>query len=404
MVAVDRRASVVRRVAVLVAVAVVATGCTAGRKPRSDGAVVAGPSGTVAPARPPVKVDVTVDGKRQPRQAPLDAVVAVTAVDGKILSVSVRSAKTAAVPGRLAADGSRWLSTATLAPGTKYQVTVQAAGDDGRKVKTTSAFTTLRPKAEVRARITPLNGDVVGVGHPIGIYFTAPVTDRAAVEKRLKVTTSKSVEGAWHWFSDTEVHYRPRVYWPAGTKVRLDVPLTGVDVGKGVWGLQDRTINFTVGSAQISKVNAKTHTMTVYRDGRKLRTFPVSTGREKYPTSSGAHVIMEKAAVYHMDSSTIGIPRGAPGGYFLKVLWSLRISNSGEFVHSAPWSVRSQGRANVSHGCINVAPKNAEWFFKLSRRGDVVEVTGTKRKLEKGNGFADWAVPWSEWVAGSALD
>lgn len=113
---------------------------------------------------------------------------------------------------------------------------------------------------------------------------------------------------------------------------------------------------------------------------------------------------MEKASVYYMDSSTVGIPRGAPGGYYLKVLWSLRISNSGEFVHSAPWSVRSQGRANVSHGCINVAPKNAEWFFKMSRRGDVVEVTGTKRRLEKGNGWADWAVPWDEWEAGSALD
>jgi lipoprotein-anchoring transpeptidase ErfK/SrfK len=404
VVAVKARPSAVRRCAVLVAVAALATACTPGAKSRTDRAIVAGPTGAAAPARAAVKVDITVDGKREPRKAPLDAVVAVTAIDGKILSVAVRASQRPTVPGRLAADGSRWLSTSTLAPGTKYRVTVQAAGADGRTVKTTSVFTTVRPTAEVRARITPLDGDVVGVGHPIGIYFTAPVTDRATVERRLKVTTSKPVEGAWHWFSDTEVHYRPRAYWPAGITVRLDVPLTGVNAGRGVWGLQDRTINFTTGPAQISKVNARTHTMTVYRNGRKLRTFPVSTGREKYPTSSGAHVIMEKAAVYYMDSSTVGIPRRAPGGYYLKVLWSLRISNSGEFVHSAPWSVRSQGRANVSHGCVNVGPKNAKWFFNISRRGDVVEVVGTKRTLEKGNGFADWAVPWSEWVTGSALD
>jgi len=177
----------------------------------------------------------------------------------------------------------------------------------------------------------------------------------------------------------------------------------GVDAGAGVWGTEDRTLNFSVGDSHIADVDAKLHTMTVYVNGKVARVAAVSTGRDQYPTTSGIHVVLEKSPSIIMDSATVGIPKGNPDYYYETVLWDVRISWSGEFVHSAPWSVASQGRANVSHGCVNADAADAQWFYNLSRRGDLVVVTGTPRPLVSGNGWTDWNLDWQQWLAGSAL-
>ncbi|HEY5050901.1 MAG TPA: L,D-transpeptidase, partial [Acidothermaceae bacterium] len=192
-------------------------------------------------------------------------------------------------------------------------------------------------------------------------------------------------------------------YWPAGDVVTLHANLKGVDAGKGVWGTEDRTLNFSIGDSQISTVNAVTHEMSVVVNGAVARTFAVSTGRDKYPTTSGIHVVLDREPSVIMNSATVGIPKGSPDYYYETVLWDVRISWSGEYVHSAPWSVSAQGRANVSHGCVNVGPADAQWFYNLSRRGDIVVVTGTPRPLESGNGWTDWNMSWAQWVSGSAL-
>jgi len=249
----------------------------------------------------------------------------------------------------------------------------------------------------------PLDGETVGVGLPIGVWFSQPVADRAAVERRLQVTSSKPVTGAWHWFADDEVHYRPRSYWPSGARVTLRARLAGTDAGRGVWGVADRTIRFRIGERRVSVVDVTTHRMKVVSGGRTLRVLPVSTGRERYPTTNGVHFVIEKTPVKLMDSSTVGIPRDSPGGYYQRVAWSVRISNSGEFVHAAPWSTGAQGRANVSHGCVNLSTANAAWFFRLTRRGDVVEVRGSPKRPGSSFGVADWNMSWTRWLAGSAL-
>jgi lipoprotein-anchoring transpeptidase ErfK/SrfK len=249
----------------------------------------------------------------------------------------------------------------------------------------------------------PLDGETVGVGLPIGVWFSQPVADRAEVERRLQVTSSKPVTGAWHWFADNEVHYRPRSYWPSGSRVTLRARLAGADAGRGVWGVADRTIRFRIGERRVSVVDVRTHRMRVVSGGRTLRVLPVSTGRERYPTTNGVHFVTEKTPVKLMDSSTVGIPRNSPGGYYQRVAWSVRISNSGEFVHAAPWSTGSQGRANVSHGCVNLSTANAAWFYRLTRRGDVVEVRGSPKRPGTSFGVADWNMSWPRWLAGSAL-
>jgi lipoprotein-anchoring transpeptidase ErfK/SrfK len=351
----------------------------------------------VAPVR------LTVTPKNRATRVALDARAKVVADSGRLRAVRVSGSGGRRLAGKLASDGRSWVSTGALAPATRYRVVAEAVDEAGTATRRQTTFTTLRPRAELRAAIMPLDGETVGVGLPIGVWFNQPVADRAAVERRLQVSSSKPVTGAWHWFADNEVHYRPKAYWPAGSKVTLRARLAGADAGDGVWGVADRTIRFRIGQRRVSVVDVRSHRMKVTAGGRTLRVLPVSTGRERYPTTNGVHFVIEKNAVKLMDSSTIGIPRSSPGGYYQRVNWSVRISNSGEFVHAAPWSTGSQGRANVSHGCVNLSTANAAWFFRQTRRGDVVEVRGSPKRPGDSFGVADWNMSWRSWLAGSAL-
>ena len=359
----------------------------------------AGADGEAAQVAP---VRLTVTPRNKATRVALDATAKVVADSGRLRSVRVTGGGKR-LDGELADDGRSWESSGPLAPATRYRVVAEAVDDAGTPTRHQSSFTTLRPRAELRAAVMPLDGETVGVGMPIGVWFSQPVADRAAVERRLQVSSSKPVTGAWHWFADNEVHYRPKAYWPSGSKVTLRARLAGTDAGRGVWGVADRTIGFTIGKRQISVVDVRTHRMKVTSGRRTLRVLPVSTGRERYPTTNGVHFVLEKNQVKLMDSSTVGIPRNSPGGYYQRVNWSVRISNSGEFIHAAPWSTGAQGSANVSHGCVNLSTANAAWYFRRTRRGDVVEVRGSPKRLGSSLGVADWNMSWSKWLAGSAL-
>jgi lipoprotein-anchoring transpeptidase ErfK/SrfK len=380
----------------LVVVGVVALGGTGGRGSAAKG----GDGNGRAPADP---VRLTVTPRDKATRVALDTHAKVVADSGRLRAVTVTAGGGRRLAGKLDTDGRSWVSTGALAPATRYRVVADAVDDAGTPARERTTFTTLRPRAELRAAIMPLDGETVGVGLPIGVWFNQPVADRAAVERRLRVSSSKRVTGAWHWFNDREVHYRPKSYWPAGARVTLAARLAGTDAGGGLWGVADRTVSFRTGERRVSVVDVRSHRMKVTSGGRTLRTLPVSTGREKYPTTNGVHFVIEKNAVKLMDSSTVGIPRSSPGGYYQKVAWSVRISNSGEFVHAAPWSTGSQGRANVSHGCVNLSTANARWYFGLTRRGDVVEVRGSPKRPGASFGVADWNMSWSRWLAGSAL-
>jgi lipoprotein-anchoring transpeptidase ErfK/SrfK len=335
---------------------------------------------------------------------PLDAHVRVDAANGHITDVQVTPASGKALAGSLTSDGRTWRSSGALAPGIRYRVAVTAADQAGASTRQVSSFTTLTPSHVLSTSIMPIDGQTVGVGMPIAVWFNQPVTDRAAVERRLQVRTSSGLEGAWRWFGDREVHFRPQKFWPAGERVTLGVGLAGVRAGPGTWGVTNRTIHFQIGDRRVSTVNAKSHTMKVTVNDKVVKTIPVSTGRDKYPTTNGVHFVVSKEQDKLMDSATVGIPRNSPDGYYEHVFWSVRISNSGEFVHAAPWSVGSQGRANVSHGCVNMSTENAQWFFKLARPGDVVTVTGSPKKPNSWTlGVADWNISWSRWRQGSAL-
>jgi lipoprotein-anchoring transpeptidase ErfK/SrfK len=298
-----------------------------------------------------------------------------------------------------------WTPSDQLAYGTKYTLTATTKSTSGKEAKATSSFTTVTPGTLSTPGIGPLDGTTVGVGMPIRVFFHDKVADKAAVESHLKVTSSTPTDGSWNWLSDKEVHFRPSTYWPAHTKVTLDANLFGVNFGDGVWGEKDRTVSFEVGARHISIADAAAHTLQVF-DGTKLvQAYPMSAGSSKNPTRNGAHVVLQSYKQITMDSSTFGLAVDAPGGYRADVKYAVRISNNGEFVHAAPWSVAQQGNSNVSHGCINLSTDRANWFYNFSRPGDVVEVKnsiGPKLSAVDGDIY-DWAVPWSQWKAGSAL-
>jgi lipoprotein-anchoring transpeptidase ErfK/SrfK len=337
-----------------------------------------------------------------------DSAIGIAAQHGTIENVTVTT-KGNEVEGELSADRSHWKSRWTLDPGAKYKVTVTAIGKDGKTQTVSSHFSTakVKPSQALETNIeAPEAKETVGVGMPIILNFERDIDDKAAVERALEVRASKPVEGAWHWFSDQRVVFRPMRYWPRHTDVSLRAHLSGVRAAKSLYGTDNELLNFRIGDEHITKASAKTHEMFVKKNGKLVRKIPVSMGMggaEKYTTTNGNHLTMEKDNPVIMDSSTVGCGPGCPGYYRQTVYSAVRISDSGEYVHSAPWSVGSQGNSNVSHGCVNASPSNASWFYNFAYRGDPVKITGTSRILEPENGWGFWQMNWKDWLKGSAL-
>ncbi|GII77983.1 hypothetical protein Sru01_29650 [Sphaerisporangium rufum] len=359
---------------------------------------------TQAPPTPAPAITVT-PAKGAAKVRP-DKGVEVTAGGGTLQEVTLQAGgKTVAAEGTYDAERTRWVFKGPLKPATKYTVTAKAEGAGG-PATVTSTFTTLKPAQELRiADITPnVKGETVGVGMPIMVRFTRPVGDRKAVEKSLTVTAEKKTTGAWRWIDDSLAIYRPAKYWPAHQKVKFTARLQGVKSGKDTWGVKNYTATMKIGAAWISTADTRTHTMVVRRDGKVVKRMPISAGKattREYTTTSGVHLTMERGNPVTMISP--GKKEGDPGYYKEVVNHAVRISNSGEYVHSAPWSVGSQGRANVSHGCLNARPDQARWYYENFHRGDVVVIKGTNRALEWNNGWGFWQMPFKQWKKGSAL-
>ena len=392
-----------RPVALLLAAAALLalSGCTSSGSPSAAPQAQAAASGGAVPSVSKAGIDFLPASASTDVQ--VDQPVTVTATDGTLTSVVLADAKGRQVAGSLSPDKLTWTAGHTLKLAQHSRLGAAAVDSDGVGTERTGFFATVAPRKVLETSISPLSGQSVGVGMPIIVRFNATVHDRAAVEQALVVTSKKPIEGAWSWVSSTEVHFRPKEYWPAYDDVSLDVNLKGVDAGNGVWGMSNRTITFRTGSSMVSIVDVDRHTLTVYRNGKKTRVIPVTTGKADFLTRNGTKVILEKHTLKIMDASTIGISKGSPEYYRLEVPYAMRVTWSGEFVHAAPWSTGDQGRDNVSHGCVGMSMSNAIWLFNQSTVGDIVKVVGSSRPLEPGNGYTDWNFSWADWLAGSAL-
>lgn len=356
---------------------------------------------TAAPVvRPVVSITPAAQGV-----SPAEPIV-VHVAQGAATKVTVTNkASGAVVTGTLATDGATWTSTQPLAYAATYAVGVDAKGTDGTASHQDLAVSTLSPAVQAfPSFIPPPAQATVGVGQPIVVKFNHAVHDRAATQRALSVTSTPPQTGGWYWLSDTEVHYRPQTYWTAGSTITLKASVYGVDLGGGVFGETDRTETIHVHDAWVAKANGATEQMQIFDNGALVKTMPISLGSPGFPSHLGPHVISDKQPSVIMDSCTYGVCQGQPGYYKEKVDLDERISDDGEFVHSAPWSVGSQGGANVSHGCVNLSPANAQWFFDHFGIGDVVEVTNSGgQQLPLSDTYGDWELTWPQWLKGSAV-
>ncbi|MEV4417847.1 Ig-like domain-containing protein [Catellatospora sp. NPDC049609] len=331
----------------------------------------------------------------------VSAEIGVTATNASIRSVALSDAKGRLVPGRMRADGTTWVPDRPLQYKTAYSATVVAT--DGRRAVTQRTwFTTMaEPPKQVGTGMYLFDDHTYGVAMPVVVEFSEqiPESARAAVESRLFVETTPHQPGVWHWMSGRQVTYRAPEYWKPGTALTVRAALKGVPMGEGRYGDDDRRASAKIAKDRLELiVRNSDKEIEVLRNGKKVKSMPVSLGKASTPSSSGTMVIMDKQA------STIFDTTGEPGDqYRVAIQYAQRLTWGGEFIHSAPWSVGDQGRRNVSHGCLNVSPGNAVWLFENTHVGDPVTVKGTGVKLEKGNGFTAWDLSWKEFVKGSAL-
>ena len=333
---------------------------------------------------------------------PVDAPVTVSAGDGVLGAVNMVNEEGEPVAGQLSPDGLTWSTAEPLGYNKQYTLTAEALGLGG-VVSNRVTFQTASPENLTMPYVLPNDGEVVGVGQPIAIRFDENIPNRLAAEKAIAVTANPPVEGAFYWLSNREVRWRPAKYWKPGTSVDVAVNTYGVDLGDGLFGQEDITTRFTIGDEVIATADDKTKTLTVRRNGEVIKTMPISMGKNSTPTDNGAYIIGDRYPHLIMDSSTYGVPVNSPNGYRLEVDWATQMSYSGIYVHSAPWSVGSQGSTNVSHGCVNVSPSNAIWFYDNTKRGDLVEVVNTVGPTLSGtDGLGDWNIPWEQWRAGNA--
>ncbi|MET9080916.1 Ig-like domain-containing protein [Streptomyces sp. NPDC004237] len=332
--------------------------------------------------------------------------------DGKLTDVKMTvSGSGQAVEGTVSADGSVWKPKEQLERGTKYEISATAKDSKGLTAAANSIFTTVNSANSYIGTYTPDNGTTVGVGMPVSFNFDKVITDKKAVQSHITVSSSSGQQVVGHWFGAQRLDFRPQDYWKAGSKVTMKIDLDGVEGANGVYGVQKKTVSFTVGRSQVSTVDANTQTMTVVRDGKVLKSVPVSTGSPQHTTYNGQMVISEKFTQTRMNSQTVGLG----GEYDIPdVPHAMRLTTSGTFIHGNYWYNKSNppfGQQGTSHGCVGLADvqgaqgdTTAKWFYDNSLIGDVVIVKNSPDKtVQPDNGLNGWNLSWSDWTAGSAV-
>lgn len=351
------------------------------------------------PAGPP---SITIAPSSGSKNVATDTKVWVQARNAKLTEVRVTDDDNREVGGTLSPDGTSWQAEAPVRVDTGYRVNAWAVDAAGQQVEETSTFTSKDIKQSGTLRIesvTPSDGAKVGVAHPLVVAFTKPVANRRVIQSALKVTTSRPVEGAWYWVDDTHVHYRPATFWPANTEVKLQARIAERNAGEGVLGGVNKTSAFTVVRNQELRVDADRKTLTVVRDGRPVKKFDVTTGKPGWETRNGIKVMMTKVGEKEWNNEEID----APEEYEERSQYAIRLTNSGEFIHDAPWNEATIGETNASHGCIGLRTKDMRWIWKNSVVGDPVIVTGSPEEYKDlTNRYADWNIPWSRWKRGNA--
>lgn len=324
--------------------------------------------------------------------------VTVSAPDG-LESVTMKNEEGREVEAEFNADKTEWTTAEPLGYGREY--TVEAVTVHGETSQ--SVFTTVVPDGQISAYIGPLDGSEVGVAHAVNFYFDAAPADRRAMQDAITVETSNDTEGAFYWLEPDHLVWRPKDYWVPGTEVTVTADIYGKNFGDGMYGAEDAKSHFTVGDPVKAVVDDNTKTLTVYHGDEAVKSFPVSLGRDgEFATPNGLYVVGDRNESMTMDSTTYGLAL-ENGGYRTPVNYATQMSWSGIYVHSAPWAIGALGSYNQSHGCVNAAPGDAQWFMEYVKQGDPVEVVNTSGGTLDGlDGLGYWNLDWETVKAGNA--
>ncbi len=396
--------------AVGAAASAAAAGCSSSGKGSGAGTSWVGTAADLPQPTAPVRLTMT-PANGNTGVSPVTPIV-VSAADGTLESVTVTAGK-AKIDGAMQDDGS-WRSAGNLAYGRKYTVAVTATDKAGARTTENATFTTLKPENtatvtfQANSMLVLKEGKTYGAGQPVIVAFSRAVNKKAA-EKAIEIKTSPAVSGKFYWKDDKTVHWRPAKYWAAGTTIDVTVTTFGVKLGKTTYGAKNASTKFRIGRQLIAISDNRTHLTKVYIDGKLVRTMKSSLGkgggttgangeRISYWTAGGPHVVLGKKRKHTMSSASYGVTDPKDPNYYVteNIEFCTRISYSGEYLHAAPWN-GSLGRANLSHGCINLSPADAKWVYNTFLVGDIVDVTNTPRKLPIWNGLGDWTVPFDKY-------
>ena len=116
-------------------------------------------------------------------------------------------------------------------------------------------------------------------------------------------------------------------------------------------------------------VNVSEQRLYTYEHGSFVNTFLVSTGVKGFETPRGKKSVTHKLP-YHDYIWLYG--EDDPRNYNIpNVRWNLRFQKY-YYIHSADW--HNNFGNPMSHGCVNVGLKDAEWVFNWSDIGTPVEI------------------------------
>ncbi|WP_108638122.1 L,D-transpeptidase [Mycobacterium rhizamassiliense] len=362
---------------------------------------------------------VTITPSAEARNVDPVAPVLVKADAGTLTDVRMVNDSGKQIDGVMTPDNTAWKPTTPLGYGRTYRLEVTSRGSKGIVAKQESSFSTLQPSNQTKVSFTTTSeaalhdGGTYGVGTVVVAHFDEKITDRAAAERQLKVTTNPAVQGSWFWVDGQNAHWRPERYYAPGTTVSAEANIYGIALGDGLFGQDDTKVSFRIGDAHVSVADDSTHQVSVFDNGALVRAMPTSMGMGGTEnvgghaislwTPSGIYTVLSKGNPVVMDSSTFGLPKNSRLGYRETINYATKISTDGIYLHQLDATVWAQGHQDTSHGCLNLNADNAKWFYDFSVPGDVVEVRnsgGPPLQLAQ-NG--DWTLSWDQWRKGSAV-
>jgi lipoprotein-anchoring transpeptidase ErfK/SrfK len=400
------------------------TGPGAGESPAAHDTSVAtsAPPPSSSPPADPAVITTSATGVINPTKP-----VSVAIQHGKLTAVTMTNRAGKTVTGSLAADGTSWHNTEVLGYAKTYKIIATGQDENGAPVTKTSQLSTVAPDNLTMPYLQRIGGYPLQAGGTYGVaivpivHFDEAITDKAAAQKTLSITTSPHVDGSWFWSDDQNVHWRPQNYWPSGTKVTVSAKVYGVKVGPGLYGQADASRSFTIGRRQVTVADdtapKSVNKVRVYNSaGQVIRTMNTSMGEHSGETVNGSYInfytldgtytVLAHEQPAKMCSASYGLPANAPGGYPCEDIYNAtKISTDGIYLHELLTTIWAQNNGqDVSHGCLNLNASNSLWYFNHSIIGDPVTIHGNKNAptLTVNQG-GDWTVPWSKWLRGSAL-